>query len=187
MTDDPRDYNHGEILTFVMKDNEAENPERLTGLYVRTSQHYAGVRTVDDTYIDFENVRDVRRVPVIKNVPLFMVEVSQRIGELSSVGLGDEDRRVIGKALKEVIDGITPIPPEPPQWTVAKVTYHNPGASQSGWDYYVRELDLPDFENEHTWNPTTPRWMGPSECVSWAEMQKIGGVEIMPTPKREED
>jgi hypothetical protein len=178
---DPRDYNHGEILSFVMKDSEAENPERLTGFFRRTAHGNVGIRTADDTWIQFDQVTDIRRVPVIKNVPLFMVQVSQEIGELSRVGLGDEDRHVIGLALTKVIDDLYRIPPEPPQWTTVKVTYSDP-IDRAGWDYYTRDVDLLGLSPSQG-----ERWMGPKERVTWAALQKMGRVEILPTPKHEED
>lgn len=181
MSSDPRDYNHGEILSFAMKANGADGPERMIGIYVADNRHYTGFRTADNTWIQFAEVVDIRRVAVIRNTPLFMVQASAAIDELSSVGLGDEDRRVIGKALGKVIGDLYQIPPEPPQWTTVKVTYSDP-IDRAGWDYYTRDCDLPGLPESEA-----DRWMGPGDRVSWADLQKMGAVEILPTPKDEED
>lgn len=186
MPDDPRNFNHGEIVSFVEKTNEAESPERLTGFFTRSQYGAVGIRTADNTWIDFDHVHDVRRVPVIQDPMKFVADVVRKAAKLSGVGLGDANRQAIANAVGAEITNLFQIPPEPPQWTTVKVTYANPEPDSNGWDYYFRDIEGPDFDPNGL-DPHAPRWMGPSKYASWASLQEMGRVEIMPTPKNEED
>lgn len=172
-TQDSRNYSDGEILSFVVATNEAAHPERLIGLFTPASP---GIRAHDQWH-PWASVRSVQRVPIILDPARFVESTIERVRGLSPTGLAEGSRKMLRQALTDAIDDLSPLPPEPPQWTTVKVTYSNP-VDQNGWHYYTRDADLPGLAEAKA-----ERWMGPGDRVSWADLQKMGTVEILPRPK----